>query len=120
MVVQYRWVETAGNPTDLIESLGSDFPEPKSMGLYICQVSRIVQGTQTDQKRGQQLAGFVMQFSRNAAPFLLLSRKHALQEKLAHRLCLFDFCGLLALGDVARHGGSTNDLAFRGLDRGNG
>src|SRR5690349_341876 len=97
MVVQYRWVEPAGKPTDLIESLGSDFPESKSLRLNTCQVSRIFQETQTDQKRGQQLAGFVMQFSRNAAPFLLLGGKHVFQQEATRHFRLFDFVGLFAL-----------------------
>jgi hypothetical protein len=45
MVVEYCWVKPAGKPTDLIKGLGSDFPESKSLGLNIGQVSRIFQGT---------------------------------------------------------------------------
>ncbi|MGB2677073.1 MAG: hypothetical protein WAN12_08335 [Candidatus Acidiferrum sp.] len=63
------------------------------------------QSTQADQERREQLAGFVMQFARNPAPFLLLSRKHAFQEKPACRFGLFDFFNLLAflLAQIGYH-----------------
>ncbi len=105
MVVQHRWVKPAGEPTDLVDGLGSDFPQPMSLCLNICQLPSVFQGTQADQKSGQQLAGFVMQFARNPAPFLLLRRKRAFQKEPLRRFGLFDFLGLLAflLAQIGDH-----------------
>jgi hypothetical protein len=97
MVVQHRWVKPAGDPTDLIDGLASDFPQPISLRLNIGQVSSVFQSTQADQERGQQLAGFIVQFTRNPAPFLFLRRKHVFEEESTRRFGLLDFLGLLAL-----------------------
>src|SRR5262245_34504960 len=91
-----------------------------SLCLGICYVSGILQSTQANQERRQQLTRFVVQFASNPAPFLLLSRKHALQEKPVHGGGPFDLRRLFALGDITRDGGSANGLAVSGLDWGNG
>ena len=39
MVVQHRWVKPAGEPSDFVDGLGSDFPQPMSLRLNICYVS---------------------------------------------------------------------------------
>src|SRR5208337_218218 len=76
-----------------------------SLCLNLCQLSSVFQGTQPDQKRGQQLAGFVMQFARNPAPFLLLRRKLVFQKEPVYRFGLLDFRGLLAflLAQIGDH-----------------
>src|ERR1019366_9329154 len=57
----------------------------------------VFQGTQADQKSGQQLAGLVMQLARNPAPFLLPRRNLMFQKEPVHCFGLLDFLGLPAL-----------------------
>src|SRR5208337_4133255 len=64
MVVQHRWVKPAGQPSDLVDRPGSDCPQPIPLGLSIRQILGVLQSTQADQERSEQLAGFVMQFAR--------------------------------------------------------
>jgi hypothetical protein len=105
MVVQHRWVKPAGEPADFVDGLARDFPQPISLRLDIGQVSSVFQSTQADQQRSQQLAGFIMQFTRNPESLLLLGGKHVFEEESTRRFGLLHFLGLLAflLAQIGYH-----------------
>ncbi len=104
-VVQHRWVKPTGDPTDLVDGLGSDFPQPMSLRLNICQLASVFQTAQAHQNSGQQLSRFVMQLARKTSSFLFLCGQCAFQEEPVHRFGLLDFLGLFAslLTEIGYH-----------------
>lgn len=48
VVIQNRWVKSAGEPSNLVDGLGSDFPQTLSLHLNLCQRPSVFQRAQAD------------------------------------------------------------------------
>src|ERR1700730_19068325 len=108
-------MEPSGESANLVYGLGSDPAQVLCQTLRLVDRAGIVERTQADQKRRHQLTRFIVQFARNPAPLLFLRLKHTFEQQPMRRLRLFQSgdlhtssVSLLALSDVAPHGGRTN------------
>ena len=104
-ILQAQFVENAGvqsarKTSDFSYSFGSDLAQRFSLDFCVLQLARIADRPQSDQQRGHQLTGFIVQFSSDSLPLLFLGLQNALQQQASHLFLASCFFPLQFLGYV--------------------